>query len=284
MTEPTTKAAPYKQKVVKEFTQLIDEYPIIGAINMENLPAQQLQTIREKLRETVVIKMTKRRLLKLAFKQAKKENIDKLSEHLGGMPALMFTKDNPFTVYKTIKKNKSPAPAKGGQKAPKDIVVPAGPTPFAPGPIIGELGMYKIKTKVEGGKIAVQEDTVVCKEGEEIAPKLAELLTRLNIKPMEIGLDVRALFENGDILPRSVLDIDEDEYLANITQAAQWAFNLSVEAAIPVEENKELLIQKAFREAKAIALEAGHASKDVIEDLVAKAEQQASALKQEVKE
>ncbi|MBI2112759.1 50S ribosomal protein L10, partial [Candidatus Woesearchaeota archaeon] len=36
-----------------------------------------------------------------------------------------------------LEKNKSNAPAKPGQVAPKDITVKAGATSFAPGPIIG---------------------------------------------------------------------------------------------------------------------------------------------------
>lgn len=274
-----------KKQTVEEFCKLIEEYPIIGTVNMMDLPASQLQTLREKLRKTVVIRMTKRRLLTIAIEKMKdkKPGIEKLIPELKGMPAIAFTKENPFALFKIIKKNKSPAPARAGQEAPKDIVVPAGPTPFAPGPVIGELGMFGIKSKVEGGKIAITQDTVVAKEGEKIKPKLAELLTRLSINPMEIGLDLVALFENGEIIPKSVLDIDEDEYYNNITTAAQWAFNLAVEAAWPSAETTELLVQKAFREAKAVALEGGVATKETIGDLIGLATRQANAINQHVK-
>ncbi len=275
----------YKKKVVDEFVKLIKEYPIIGAVNMENLPAPQLQVMRGQLRDTVVIRMTKRRLIKIAIEQAKaeKKGIEELEKHLQGMPALLFSKENPFKLYKTLKKSKSSAPAKAGQTAPRDIIVPAGPTPFAPGPVIGELGAMGIKTAVEGGKIAIQEDTVVVKEGEEIKANVAGMLTRLGIKPMEIGLDLVAVYEDGTIYTKDVLDIDEEQLLVQLQDANRWAFNLAVEAGYFTKDTINMLVPKAFNEAKALALEANIMADAVAEELVAKAEVQGKSLKDEIK-
>lgn len=275
----------YKKKVVEDFVKLIKEYPIIGAVNMENLPAPQLQVMRGNLRGKVVMRMTKRRLIKIAIEQAKaeKKGIEELEKHLKGMPALLFSKENPFSLYKTLKKSKSSAPAKAGQTAPRDIVIPAGPTPFAPGPVIGELGAMGVKTSVEGGKIAVQEDVVVVKEGEEIKANVAGMLTRLDIKPMEIGLDLVAVYEDGTIYTRDILDIDEDAFLAQLQDAHRWSFNLAVEAGYFTKDTIELLVPKAFNEAKALALEANIMADAVAEELVAKAEAQGKALKDEIK-
>ncbi len=274
------KASSEKKVVIKEFVQLAKEYPIVGVVNLESLPANAEQTIRRKLRGKVVLRMTKKRLIKRILEEMKKEKpgIEHLEKHFRGMPAMMFTKDNPFAIFKTIKQNQSPAPAKPGQVAPRDIVVPAGGTGFAPGPVIGELAALGIKSKVEAGKIAIIADAKVAKEGDKISGPLASMLTRLNIFPMSVGLDLVALYENGEILMKSVLDIDEDKFKADLTQAAQWAFNLSVEAAIVTPDNRELLIQKAFRESKALALEANIMADAVVEQLLAKAEAQAKSV------
>ena len=129
----------HKKNKVEEFVNLIKEYPMIAAVDMENLLTPQLQTMRAQLRDKVVLRMTKRRLMRIAFEKAKefKPGIENLYEHLTGMPALLFTRDNPFKLYKILQKNKSPAPAKAGQIAPKDIIIPAGLTSFAPGPFAG---------------------------------------------------------------------------------------------------------------------------------------------------
>ncbi|MBN1175521.1 50S ribosomal protein L10 [Candidatus Woesearchaeota archaeon] len=251
-----------KKDTVSEFVELIDKYDYVGAVNMENLPAKTLYGMRTKLRDSVLIRMTKRRLITVALKNSKKEGVDKLIPHLKGMPALLFTNESPFTLFKTLKKNKSTAAIKGGQVAPNDIVVPAGPTGFAPGPVIGELGSVGIRAGIDGGKVAIKADAVVAKEGDVVNAKLAALLTRLGIEPMEIGLDLTAVYENGEILTKAVLDIDEDAYINDIGTAASWAFNLAVNAAIPNAQSIEALLQKAFGESRNLAI-----NEDILTDI-----------------
>ncbi len=274
-----------KKDTVKKICDLASEYPILGIVNMENLPAKQLQNMREQLRGKVMIFMTKKRLMNVAFDmlKEKKDGIQKLKDYLNGMPALVFTKDNPFKLFKILKKNKSSAPAKAGQTAPNDIIIPAGQTPFAPGPVIGELGALGVKTQVEKGKISIIKDSVACKEGEEISPKLAEMLTRLNILPMEVGLDLKAILEEGILYAKAVLDIDEDKFRQDINSAASNAFNLAVEIAYPAEDIIEFIIQKAFNDSKAIAKEINILTSETIGEVMAKAEMEMNSLKKMAK-
>jgi large subunit ribosomal protein L10 len=278
--EPSEK----KKQVVSEFRRLIEEYPIVGTLDMENLPTKQLQNMRAQLRDTVVIKMTKRRLIRIALEEEKekKPGIEKLEENLKGMPALLFTKENPFSLYAKLKKNKSTAPAKAGQKAPKDIIVPAGPTPFAPGPIIGELGKFRIKTGIEDGKVAVKEDTVVVKEGEEISAELAGILARLGIEPMEIGLDLVCVYEDGSIFKRDILDIDVDDYYAKVQAAAAEVFNLAIFASIPTKDTIETLIGKANMESVCVGLSQGIMAPELMPQLIAKVESEGQGLKAKI--
>lgn len=273
--------AEYKKEIVSSLVNLMAEYPIIGVVNMENLPAPQLQTMRAQLRGKFHLTMTKRRLIKLAIEQAKasKKGFEQIESYLGGMPALIFTKENPFKLSKTLQKSKSPAPAKSGQTAPRDIIVQKGATPFAPGPIIGELALAGIKSGVESGKVAIKEDTTVVKAGEKIKPKVAEILTRLGIQPMEVGLDLVAVYENGLIYGRDVLSVDEKEYLSRLSNASRWAFNLAVEAAYPTKQTIKVLLGKAHNDAKNLGVAQNIFDKGVVEILLGKAAMQMSSLK-----
>lgn len=265
--------AQYKKDTVNKIVKLMVDYPIIGAVNMENLPAPQLQTMQAKLRKDVVMLMTKRRLMKIALKEAasKKPGIEKLEKYLLGMPALLFTKGNPFALSKTLRQNKSPAPAKAGQTAPHDIIIPAGPTPFAPGPVIGEFGAIGIKAGVENGKVAVKSDTVVAKEGEKIKPKVAEILGRLGITPMEVGLDLTAVFENGIIYQKDILSVDDKEYINRLSNASRWSFNLAMFMAYPTKMTLPHLIGKAFNDSKALGRSQNILEKEIMPDLIGKA-------------
>ena len=97
-----------KKKLVQELVNQIKSSPIIGIVNMEALPAQQLQNMRATLRKSgVKIQMARKKLLQLAFEQSGKENIQELKDKIKGMPALIFTETNPFTLYEKLQKNKS---------------------------------------------------------------------------------------------------------------------------------------------------------------------------------
>ena len=273
-----------KKQIVSEFTKLIDQYPVIAAVDVEKLPAKQLMTMRKKLKGKALVRMNKKRLMNIALQNSKREGVTELSNYLKGMSALLFSNSNPFSLFKELKKNKSPAPIKAGEIAPQEIVVPAGPTNFAPGPIIGELGSIGVKAGIEDGKVAIKEDSVVAKEGDEVSAKLAGLLQRLEINPVEIGLNLVAAYENGSILTKDVLDIDEQEYIDNVKLAASEAFLLSVERAIPTKDNVTTLITKAHSEASVLADDQEILTDENKERLFAKAESQAKVLESKVNE
>ena len=245
---------PQKQQLVQHLAKEVQEYGVLGVVNLENLPAQQLQKMRGQLRKKgVQLRVARKRLLYRALDGVQKEKINDLRQYMNGVPAFLLSNENPFTLYANLQKSKSEAPAKPGQAAPK--YVKAGPTSFAPGPIISELAAVGIKTKVEQGKLAVISDTTLVKTGEIISQKVAETLKRLDIKPMEIGLNLVAVWEKGSIFTAKQLHVDEVEFANNITTAAQWAFNLAMEAGYLSKETITPLLQKAFREAKAVAVE-----------------------------
>jgi large subunit ribosomal protein L10 len=267
-----------KKKAVLELKNTIDSYPVVAILNLENLPAKQMQKMKTKLRKDLEIKVAKKSIIEHALQLSTKKNISKLIDHLEGTPALLLSKENPFRIYKILKQSKSAAAIKAGQVTPKDLTIPAGPTPFAPGPIIGELGMLKIKAGIEAGKVAIKEDAHVAKKGDVVNDKLASLLLRLGIEPMEIGLNLVAAYENGDVLVGDVLDIDDKVFMAKIHAAASEAMNLAVEVAYPCKDTITLLIQKSYRNSKAIALERDILADAVVEQIIAKANAQAEAV------
>ncbi|MBW3010683.1 50S ribosomal protein L10 [Candidatus Woesearchaeota archaeon] len=278
--------ADWKKRLVKDYEKLLEEYPVIGIVNFSSLPVPQLQQMREKLRKDVVIRGGRKKLFNRAIDNMSKKiaGLEKLKEYTAkGLPGILFTKENPFSLYKKLQKSKTAAPAKAGQTAPKDIVVPAGPTSFSPGPIIGELGSAGIKAGIEGGKVVIKADSTVVKEGQEINAQMAGLLSRLGIHPMEIGLNIVAIFEEGTVYPKSVLSIDEKKFIEDLGTAGQWAFNLAMNAGILTKETTELMITKAFNDAKALALAQDIMADAVMEDLLAKANAQMQSVKQNAK-
>ncbi|MFH0936292.1 MAG: 50S ribosomal protein L10 [Candidatus Woesearchaeota archaeon] len=241
-----------KIKEVESIRELFDKYRVVAIIDMENLPALQLQKMKAQLKDKIVIKISKKRLMKLAIDKVNKKDIAKLKEDLRGMVALLFTNEDPFKLYKLLKKSKSNASAKPGQIAPKDLIAPAGPTNFAPGPIIGELGQAGLKTEIKEGKVAIKEDKLLVKQGEVINAKAADILAKLGIEPMEIGLNLVLTYENGEVLRKDILDVDEEECTNRILECFRNSLNLAVHISYISKDTVEMLIRKVYTESNAI--------------------------------
>ncbi|MBU5689873.1 MAG: 50S ribosomal protein L10 [Candidatus Aenigmatarchaeota archaeon] len=271
-----------KLDAMKEIVENCKKYSVIGIIDMFKLPSKQLQSIRKDLRNQVIIKMYKKKIIQKAFQNLNIENLMKLYDYDPKKPALVFSNTNPFKLYKLFDKSKTPTFAKEGDIAPYDIIIKEGPTKLPAGPAIGELQRAKIPAMVKEGKIHVSKDTVVAKQGTVITAELASLLKKLEIQPMEMGANVLAAWEGGIVFDSSVLAVNEQEYINNLQKAYQNALNLAVGIAYPTKESVKLLIQKAFINAKSLGVEAEILDSGIIEDLLEKGERAAKVLKSKV--
>jgi len=274
-----THVAPWKKKLVKELSDEIKRRRAIGIVRLDNLPALQFNRMRAKLKGIATIKVAKKRLIKLALNQSGKENIQELENYFDGMIGLILTDENPFRLAKILEENKSPAPAKAGQIAPKDVSVNAGPTPFAPGPIISELSSIGLVAGVEKGKVVIKKDKVVVKEGEVISENVASVLTRLGIEPMEIGLDLRAVYEDGIVFDSKTLYVDESKYYADFVSAVRDSVALSIGVAYPTEETIKQIIINAQGDARNLILSQEIFADALIKDLIILAQRKSDVLK-----
>jgi large subunit ribosomal protein L10 len=272
----------WKKDEVAEIKKHAKEYALIGLVDMYGIPAQQVQQIRRNLRGKAVIKVTRNTLIEHALGEIGGDTKG-LTRFISGHSAVIFSNDNPFKLYKQLEKTKTKMAAKAGETAPEDIVVEKGPTSFKPGPIVGELQQAGIPAAIEGGKVKIRETKTVVKKGAVISAKLAGVLIKLDIKPMDVGLALQAAFHEGNLYEPSVLAVDETKFLAQLQLAGQQAFNLSVNAAIPTKETMAPILTKAVRDARGLAIEAAIYEKDVVDAIIGKAQRESQVIKTLVK-
>lgn len=272
--------ATWKKDMVSEIVKDILDNPVVAVVDLHGIPGQQIQSMRAGLREHAILKMTKNNLMLLAIDEAAKEKpgVEALKDSVHGQCAIVATDMNPFKLYKKLEATMTPAAAKPGQIAPFDIVVPKGPTPFGPGPIIGELQKIGLPAAIEAGKIVVKKDTTLVKSGEPIPADVAAMLPKLEIMPMVVGMDLRSAFEDGTVYGKDVLAIPDDYYSTMFATAAYNARALAIEIAYVTDETITPLITKAFREAMALSISAAIPTKENIEILLAKADSQMLAI------
>ena len=276
--------AEWKKEEVNELKGIIGQYDVVGIVDLMNIPAKQLQEMRNNLKNDAVIRMAKKNLIDLALEDcnADKTNVVDLSEHMDGQVAIIATEMNPFKLYKILEKSKTSAPAKAGAIAPDDIVVPEGDTGLTNLAFMGELGQVGIPARPQDGKIFIQKETVVVNAGEEVSKQMAATLARLDINPMEVGMDLKAVYEEGSIYTSDVLAIDEEQTLADVQNAFKNAFNLSVNAAIPTSETTSTIITLAYTRAVNVGVEAAIMTSETSEPIIGLAQAKMLALASEV--
>ena len=276
----TSKLPDWKTKKVNELAEAMKSSKTVGLIDIKSLPAQEIHGLRSKLRDKMSIEVIKKSVLLFAIEKIKNEvqGIDTLSEKIGAMPALVLSSLDPFRMSMLFMSNKAAASAKAGDIAPEDITISAGPTPFAPGPMLADLKSKGLKVKVEAGKIVVQEDSVLVHKGKEISADVADLLVKLGIKPMEVGFELSGAFDGKDVFGKDVLLFDAKAFMNDLSTAASDAFKLSIGLPYPTKENISLLVGKAYNEAKTLAKERDIFVDVLAGELLAKASAQAGEL------
>lgn len=273
-----------KTEEVEEVKRLIQQHKVLGVASLQKVRAAQLQELKKKLRDNVNLRVVKNTIMQRAIAKCKeKPNLEKLEDSLSSSNIFLFTNLNPFKLALLLERGRVKATAKSGDAAVFDVIVPAGNTGLPPGPIISQLGAVGLPTRIESGSVWINRDTLVVRKGETIDARLAAALSKLNIKPVEVGLILKAAYEEGLVINEEQLRIDVEATKRNVMEAQAYAFVLSLDAAYPLSENITLLLQTAHRRAYGLALDASVFTHETIADLLKKAHMEMLSLNQRLK-
>ena len=269
---PSQQVLQEKISEVEELTQLLKQYKAVGIAGLQKVRAAQLQEFKRNLADKVYMRVIKNTLMKLAIENCKeRRELKKLTDYLTGSNVFLFTDLNPFKLALILEKGKVKTTAKSGDIAAFDVVVPAGNTGQPPGPIISQLNAVGLPTRIEAGSVWVSKDTLVARKGDVISERLASVLSKLGIKPVEAGLVMRVAYDDGLIIPQEQLRIDIEETKQSIERARADAFVLSLSIAYPVPENIVVLLHRAHREAYTLSVNAAIPTKETIGELIRRA-------------
>ncbi len=269
---PSQQVLQKKISEVEEIAQLMKKYKAIGIASLQKVRAAQLQEFKKNLAAKVFMRVIKNTLIRRAIENlSEKPELKKLLEHLEGANIYLFTDLNPFKLALLLQQGKVMTTAKSGDIAAFDVVVPAGNTGQPPGPVISQLDAVGLPTRIESGSVWITKDTLVAEKGEAISERLAEILSRLGMKPVEAGLVMKVAYDEGLIITEEQLRIDLDETRRSVENAHADAFALSLSIAYPTMESTSMLVRIAHQEAYALAINAAVPTRETIEDLIRKA-------------
>ena len=274
------KVASWKEGRVAELKEIISSPGVVGIIDIGGVPAKNMLDMRSSLKGIVNMTMAKKTLMRLAWEEAGRstEELEDLFEG-AAQPCIVHSDSlKAYQLFDELKKTRQGRAAKEGELAPSDIIVPAGPTEFAPGPLVGEFNAVGIPAKIDKGKIAIQKETKVVSAGEPMSADLGMMLAKLGINPIEIGLILIGAIEEGLLLPADDLDLDLDGLKDDIAVATSRAFNLACNAHWFSTATTPVLLAKASSESLAVAVEAGIVNDKTAELFVMRANARMMAL------
>ena len=268
---PSQQVLEEKSSEVDSIKDILKEYKSIGIASLQKVRASQLQELKKSMAGKVYLRVLKNTLMKLAIEEMDKEDLRKLDEYLEGSNVYLFTDLNPFKLALLLERGKVKTTAKAGDTAAIDVIVPAGNTGQPPGPIISQLNAVGLPTRIESGSVWVSKDTLVVRKGEEINERLAGVLSKLNIKAVELGISMRAVFDDGLIILGDRLKVDVDATRKSLEKTSQEAFALAMGISYPTRDTIRPLLQQAHQKAVALAVSAAVPTKETIGDLIRKA-------------
>ncbi len=264
--------------MLDQVERLAKQFDTVIVSKLHKVRAGQLMLLRKNLRGQLVMLVAKNKIAALGLQKAGLKNASEFTQNLTGQNALIFTNMNPFKLYLSLEKSKVTLPARAGDIATDDIVVPAGNTGIAPGPVLSEFKEAGVQTRIEAGSIYVSRDSIVAHPGDVISPKLAGLLSRLNIKPIKAGLSIFMASSEGLLLLQKDIIIDLSQYRSDVSLAASEALSLALESAYVTPETLPLLFGRAFRGARKVGIESGYITPDNAESVLGYAESLANAI------
>lgn len=273
-----------KQELYQQMLELPKSYNVIALSKVNKVRATQLMKIRKKFHKEIIIKVIKNRVTQRAFEKISDvQGIDKLSSQLEGQCALMFTNISPFKLNLIFDQNKVFLPAKGGDITKTEIMIPSGDTGITPGPVLSEFKEANVSTKIDQGTIWVSRDTIVAKPGDVISTKLASLLSKLNVKPIEAGIVVNYAIADKLVFAEDDLRIDINEIKNELGRSYNESISLAVESSYFTRESMGYLLSKASRQAQYLALESNYLSKDTAGQIISTEEMRAQNLVNKLK-
>jgi len=254
------------------------KYCVTALVRMEKVRASQLLPLRKKLLGEVEIVSIIDKIAKKSLEKLDMPGIEKMKEKLTGQCVFMFTNMSPFKLNVLLAKNKILLTARGGDIASIDVIVPPKNTGIAPGPMLTEFKENKIPTKIDQGTIWILKETTPVKKGEVISTRLAALLGKLDIKPIEAKIVLNSALSEGILFAEEELVVDVDKFKAKLIQAAQEAKSLSIEIGYITPDNAQQLISKAAQSARSLSIESGFLTDETNEQILQKAHGQAQSI------
>jgi len=244
-----------KSAYFDKLNMLMETYPSIMVVNVDNVGSNQMHQIRQALRGKGQILMGKNTMVRRAVRDvlSEKPQYERFLPHVRGNVGFVFTNADLKEVRDIILANKVAAPARAGAYAPATVTIPAGPTGMEPGKtsFFQALG---IPTKIARGAIEIVTAVDILVAGSRVGPSEATLLNMLNISPFTYGMTVVQIYDQGQAFAPSVLDIEESTLITQFLSGIKTIAAISLALNYPTLASVAHSLVNSYKNVLAVSL------------------------------
>jgi len=245
-----------KYQLAEELEVHFANFSKMFLVDVDNVGSNQLHQIRIALRGKAVIYCGKNTQMRRVLREMEKTNpmLERVRNVLKLNLAIVFTNDNLAEIRNVIVNNKVAAPARAGQLAQCNVIVPAGNTGMEP-TMTSFLQALNIPSKITKGSIEILSPVDLIMQGDRVEASQAALLEKLDIRPFSYGLVVRHVYDDGAMYDPAVLDITDEIILASFAAGIKNIAAIGIETDTPSVASVPYSILLAFKNLLAIAAE-----------------------------
>jgi large subunit ribosomal protein LP0 len=273
---------PRKARILHKLCQAFTDYKQVLRVALDNISTKQIVKAREMLRREggvlivgkdsltrLAVRILTRKVDPVAYKEfvdkyPERQDLTKIIDELRGKFALVFTEKSYMEIKPLLQEEKVQMAAKAGILAPNDVWIKAGPTGIDPGKI-GEFHRLNIQVKTARSAIEVTKDYKLCSVGEMVSETVSAMCRLLNIIPFEYVMSLDWVYTDGELIPKEVIDMPEDQVIQSLKENVLYMTALSVESGLPNTLSVPHFIVNSFKYLMAIGLEGGYEFKQLKE-------------------
>jgi large subunit ribosomal protein LP0 len=244
-----------KREYCERLQAYLEEFKTIFIVNVDNVSSNQMHQIRHSLRADGNVLMGKNTMVRRVLKALIVDNpkYETLLSHVKGNIGFVFTNGDLKEVREKITSNRVAAPARAGAIAPVDVYVPGGNTGMDPSKtsFFQALG---IPTKITRGTIEIINDVHLLQVGSKVGQSEATLLNMLKISPFTYGMTVVQIYDEGNVFPPSILDIDNETLVKHFLDGIQSIAALSLQINYPTMAAVPHMVINNYKDILAISI------------------------------
>jgi large subunit ribosomal protein LP0 len=172
--------------------------------------------------------------------------LDAVVRQLKGNTGIIFHNGDLTDLKDILDAQVREAPARVGSIAPDDVFVKSGPTGLDP----KQTSFFQnlsIQTKIVKGQVEIVNDVQVVFSGEKVTSSQASLLDKLKIKPFFYKMEIKMVYDKGELFAPGVLSIKHEDILTAFSASIANLTSLSLSSGYITKSAAPHLMINAFK-------------------------------------